>query len=74
MSTVVQNLKIEDLTREQKLKLIEELWDSLIQEETPLPVPDWHLEELDRRLALYRDNPTAGSSWEEVKQRLLDAR
>ncbi len=70
MATVLQELKIESLTRDQKLQLMEALWNSLQENPADIPIPDWHLEELERRMALYRDNPTAGSTWEEVKSRL----
>ena len=41
-----------------------EAWE-LTQEQTA---------ELDRRLATHKDNPKAGSSWDEVKARLRDTR
>ena len=34
-------------------------------------LPDWQKEELDRRLETYRDNPEAGSPWEEVLERIM---
>ena len=35
-----------------------------------LPIPDWHREELDRRLAEDDAEPEAGAPWEEVRARL----
>ena len=35
-----------------------------------LPIPDWHREELDRRLAEDDADPEAGAPWEEVRSRL----
>jgi putative addiction module component (TIGR02574 family) len=37
------------LPREDRLQLVEDLWDSLAAEPEAIPVPDWHREELDRR-------------------------
>jgi putative addiction module component (TIGR02574 family) len=34
----------------QRLKLIEDLWDSVEADTDALPLPDWHREEIDRRL------------------------
>jgi hypothetical protein len=34
-------------------------------------IPDWHKDELDRRLAEEEESPEAGSAWAEVKARLL---
>ena len=58
------------LSVEQRLELISELWDSIPDSLDTLPVPDWHREELDRRLAAADANPDAAIPWEEVKRRL----
>ena len=56
------------LPTDERLKLLEEIWDSLNAED--VPVPDWHKEELDRRL----DNPAPGPrlTWEQVRGKLDD--
>jgi putative addiction module component (TIGR02574 family) len=58
------------LTVEQRLELIGELWDSIPDSLDDLPVPDWHRQELDRRLAAADADPDAAIPWEEVKRRL----
>lgn len=58
------------LTVEQRIELIGELWDSIPDSIEALPVPDWHREELERRLAKADAEPEAAIPWEEVKQRL----
>ena len=60
------------LSVEQRLELISELWDSIPDSLDTLPVPDWHREELDRRLAAADANPNAAIPWEEVKRRLRE--
>ena len=52
----------------ERLRLVEDIWDSLTASTTDVPVPDWHREELDRRLA----DPTeqATISADELKARL----
>ena len=60
------------LSVEQRLELISELWDSIPDSPDTLPVPDWHREELDRRLAAADANPDAAIPWEEVKRRLRE--
>ena len=63
-----------------RLKLIDELWDSILRDlndpESPagLPVDDDLRALLDRRREAYRANPEAGSSWEDVRGRLLAPR
>ena len=60
------------LSIEQRLELISELWDSIPDSLDTLPVPEWHREELDRRLAAADANPDAAIPWEEVKRRLRE--
>jgi len=56
----------------QRLALISELWDSIPDSPDTFPVPAWHREELDRRLAAADANPDAAIPWEEVKRRLRE--
>jgi len=62
-------LDFSHLSPAERLQLVEDIWDSL--EDDQVPVPDWHREILDQRLKAYRENPEAGASWEEVRERLL---
>jgi putative addiction module component (TIGR02574 family) len=57
---------IRQLPEDEKLELLSELWDSLDQS---TPIPDWHKEELDRRLAM--TSPEAYTSWSEAKARIV---
>ena len=60
------------LSVEQRLELIGELWDSIPDSINELPVPEWHREELERRLAAANADPDAAIPWEEVKKRLRE--
>lgn len=64
--------QILELPPEQRLQLVEDIWDSLAQSETSVPVPEWHRRELDRRLADPAEEATL--SWDEVQQRLKPKR
>lgn len=57
------------LGRAERLQPVEDIPDSLAQEETSLPVPDWKREELRRRKEQYAQHPSSGIAWTEVKQR-----
>ena len=57
------------LGRAERLQLVEDLWDSIAQEDSSLPVPDWKQDELRRRKEHYLKNPSTGRTWEQVKQR-----
>jgi putative addiction module component (TIGR02574 family) len=58
------------LTVEQRLELIGELWDSIPDSVDALPLPDWHREELERRLAAADAEPEAAIPWEIIKKQL----
>ncbi len=58
------------LTFEEKLRLVEALWDNLAATPEELPVHDWQKEELARRKENHLKNPEAACSWEEAKERI----
>jgi putative addiction module component (TIGR02574 family) len=49
--------EIARLTIPEKILLLEDLWDSIATEESSVPVPQSHREDLDRRLEEYENNP-----------------
>lgn len=54
------NPTLRDLTVEQRIKLVEELWDSIAADQNALPLTDEQRRELDRRLDAYEANGNAG--------------
>ena len=54
----------------ERLKLIEDLWDSIDAETADLPMPDWHKAELDKRLAALDAGTSVGAPWDEVRRRV----
>jgi putative addiction module component (TIGR02574 family) len=61
---------VEDLKPEERLRMIEELWDSLSEQPEKVPITNAQREELDRRLDdLERAGPE-GIPWEEVLERI----
>ena len=70
MSATLKALGIDRMTIDERLLLVEEIWDSIAVEHESLVIPQSHKDELDRRLAARVANPKAGSSWEVVKARL----
>jgi putative addiction module component (TIGR02574 family) len=65
--------RFDELSSAEKLLLLEELWDNLAGEPSEVPVADWQKQELERRYQEYVKNPSEGSSWSEVRERLLGA-
>lgn len=68
MLTTMQSLGIDQLSEQQRLSLIGEIWDSLSHHN--YPIPESHRQELDRRLAAADADPAGGRPWEEVRARL----
>lgn len=65
-----RGVDIASLTPEERLSLLEELWDSLAPAPEAVPLTDTQRSELDRRLDdLERDGPV-GIPWEEVLSRI----
>lgn len=54
-----------------RLKLIESLWDSIDADTTALPLPDWHRDEIDRRLEALDAGTSVGAPWSEVRERIV---
>jgi putative addiction module component (TIGR02574 family) len=54
-----------------RLKLIEDLWDSIETDAEALPLPDWHRTEIDRRLDALETGASVGAPWEEVRRRIV---
>lgn len=62
------------LSTAERLELVEELWDSIAAEAEHnadvLPLTDAQKEELDRRIASHRADPSRVEPWEEVRKEL----
>jgi putative addiction module component (TIGR02574 family) len=65
-----QYAELLNLSPSERLLLVQDLWDSLSNEDIPLT--QWQKEELDRRKAAYQANPSSGRSWEDVKRRIVE--
>jgi len=62
--------ELRDLPVTERLKLIEDLWDSIDAEADSLPLPDWHRAEIDRRLDALDAGVAVGAPWEQVRRRI----
>ena len=60
-----------ELPADQRLQLVEAIWDSLVEIPEAVPITDEVREELDRRLAAYYDDPASARPWREIKDELF---
>lgn len=58
------------LSTPEKILLVEDLWDSIASDESAVPVPRSHKEELDRRLKRHESAPGNLLSLEELRTRV----
>jgi len=58
----------------ERIQLAQDIWDSIAAAPESLPVTETDREELDRRLAAYAQNPDAGISWDELKEKVRSSR
>lgn len=70
MSVSMRALGLDHLSLAERIMLVEELWDSIAATPEAITLTEAHEHDLQRRLDAYRDDPKAGSSWDEVKARL----
>ncbi len=54
------NAKLQDLPVEERIKVVEDLWDSIAVDQKVLPFTDAQKVELDRRLDAYDGDKNAG--------------
>lgn len=70
MAVNLKSLGIDQLGVDERLALIEALWDSISADESAIPVTEAQRAELDRRLADHEVNPDDVVSWDEVRESL----
>lgn len=67
MSVSLKSLGIDRLSVEERLALVEELWDSIAEDSAAVPLTEAQRAELDRRLTEHEAHPEDVVSWEDVK-------
>ncbi len=65
---------IRSLAPADKLRLVEQIWDDLAAEGSPIPLPDWALSEAKRRRDEMAADPDLGLTHEEVWELIDDSR
>ena len=67
MTVSLKSLGIDQLSVEERLALVQELWDSIAESAGELPLTEAQQAELDRRLAEHEAHPDDVVPWEDVK-------
>lgn len=58
----------------ERIDLVEEIWDSIAEENGCYELSEAQKQELDRRLEAFRANPSRGRTWDEIKSEFLNSK
>ena len=67
MPATLQSLGLDQLGRDNRLALVQALWDSIADEVSPALLTETHRKELERRADEDDADPEGGVAWEVVK-------
>jgi putative addiction module component (TIGR02574 family) len=59
-----------NLSISERIQLVEDIWDSIVELPEAVVLTDDQKKELDNRLDAYHLDPNEGSPWEQVRQRI----
>lgn len=71
MSTLITALGIDRLNVEERLQLVQEIWDSIAEAAEASPLTEAQRQEVDRRWAAHLANAHAAIPWEHVEAEIL---
>ena len=76
MSTMQSELteQAKKLSISDRILLVEEIWDTIAEENQAFELTDAQKRELDRRLESARTSPGQGRTWDEVKAEFMKSR
>ena len=69
MSIAIHDLK--QLPVSERIQLVEDLWDTIVEDSPVMGLSPEHIAELDRRLDALEAQPRAGTPWEIARERIL---
>ena len=58
----------DDLSVDEQIDYVQELWDRIAARPEVVPVPEWHKKLIDERLKGHREDPSDVRSWSEVRE------
>ena len=58
----------------ERIALVEEIWDSIAEDNGCFELTDAQKQELDRRIQSQQENPHIGRTWEEIKSEFLNSK
>ncbi len=71
MAPSLKALGIDQLSVDDRLQLVEAIWDDIASTLESREIPQSHKDLLDDRISSHEKNPRAGVSWDDIQARLL---
>ena len=71
---MITQADIDNMSREEKLRVMETLWREISKEEPGPESPDWHADVLEKTRARVSAGNEGNVDWEEAKRRLRHQR
>ena len=72
--TTLTKADVLNLSVTERIQLVEDIWDTIAEVPEQVTLTDAQKAELDQRLEAYHRNPSEGSPWSLVKERIRSNR
>jgi putative addiction module component (TIGR02574 family) len=72
MTRLTLPAQIREMPVPDRVALVEQIWDSIVEDEAGFELTDNQKAELDRRLAQRTSSTSRGSDWADAKRRILE--
>jgi transposase len=66
-------LPLDQMTVDEKLRALEQIWEDLCRNEATIPCPQWHYDVLEAREARSKDGGERFTRWEDAKRRIRES-
>ena len=63
--------RIVEIPIDERIQLVEDIWDSIAEVPESVKVPEWHKKVLDKRLERFHANSGSASPWKYIKEKIL---
>jgi putative addiction module component (TIGR02574 family) len=62
--------QVKEMSLAEKAQLYDELWQELERQFQQMPISEEMIADMDREMGEYRREPSKGSTWEQVRERI----
>lgn len=66
--------KLLNLSRKEKIKIVQTLWDDIVKDQGTEKIPKEHIKILNERIGRIKSGETGFKDWETIKKKYLDGK